>query len=245
MSFYIYSLADPFTGEPFYIGKGCGDRAREHLRKRARTDENKRKSARIEKIRQDGSEPLAIIMIEDLSEEEAYFLEEQIISEYGRIGFEPGGILTNICLDARPPSGAGRPCCPETREKIGAAQRGELNHRFGTEWDDEQKELRRQFNLANGIKPPVRSGPMSDEQKDAIRRGNTGKKRTPEQSAYLSSIRKGKKRGPMSEETKRKIAEAQAGKPRRKMTEAEKAAHSERLRLAWARRKGLAEHPTE
>src|SRR6185437_3359954 len=60
-------------------------------------------------------------------------------------------------------------------------------------------------NILTDGRPPVRSGPMSDEQKEAIRRGNTGKKRTPEQSAYLSLIRKGKTRGPCSEETKEKI----------------------------------------
>ena len=57
----------------------------------------------------------------------------------------------------------------------------------------------------DGGKPPVRTGPMSQEQKDAISRGNTGKKRTKEQSEYLSSIRKGKKRREPSEETKNKI----------------------------------------
>jgi hypothetical protein len=92
-----------------------------------------------------------------------------------------------------------------TRKKIGDPQRGEKNHRFGVLWSDEEKQRRRDFNKANGIKPPIRSGPMSAEQKAAIARGNTGKSRTPEQSAYLSMIRRGKKRKPPSEETREKI----------------------------------------
>lgn len=241
--YYIYGIFDPESGEPFYIGKGVGNRAKEHLRKNARLSENQRKSREIQRIRDAGLEPLAIIMIDGLEESEAYSLEELIIAEYGRIGFEPGGILTNICLEARPPSALGRPVSEETRRKIGDAQRGELNHRYGAEWDDEQKELRRQFNLENGIKPPVRSGPMSDEQKAAIGAGNRGKKRTPEQSAYLSSIRKGKTRGPMSEDTKAKIRAGNVGKKRRPLTDEEKLAQSIRIKEMWARRKAAAETP--
>lgn len=236
--FYIYGLFDPRNGEPFYIGKGKGDRLKDHLRIGVVVDQNFRKASRIEEIRSVGLEPLPVVMIEGLDDEdEAYRLEESIIAEYGRIGFESYGVLTNICLEARPPSCLGRIHSDETRQKIADAQRGELNHRYGREWNDEQRELRRQFNLENGIKPPVRSGPMSDEQKAAIGAGNRGKKRTAEQSAYLSEIRKGKKRAPMSEEAKRKSSEAQKGKKRRPLTDEEKAAQSERVKAIWARRK--------
>jgi glutamate synthase domain-containing protein 2 len=94
----------------------------------------------------------------------------------------------------------------ETKQKIGDAQRGKKNHRYGKHWSEEEKRCRSEWNKTNGIKPPVRCGPMSEEQKAAIGKGNTGKKRTPEQSAYLSSIRKGKTRKkPLSDETKEKI----------------------------------------
>lgn len=190
-------------GQPFYIGKGNGDRAKTHLYETKENNENIFKFNKIQKIRKDGFEPFIKYHTKDISENDAYDLEAQLIKEYGRK--IDGGILTNICLDNRPPDLTGRPVSEQTKQKIGDAQRGELNHRYGVKWSEEQKKLRSNINKLNGNKPPVRTGPMSQEQKDAISRGNTGKKRTKEQSEYLSSIRNGKTRQPWSEETKQKI----------------------------------------
>jgi hypothetical protein len=86
--------------------------------------------------------------------------------------------------------------CEDRKRKIGDGQRGEKNHRYGVRWSEEEKQLRRDYNKANGIKPPVRSGPMTEAQKANIGAGNKGKKRTPEQRAHLSQLRRGKKHGP-------------------------------------------------
>jgi len=96
------------------------------------------------------------------------------------------------------------------KKKIGDALRGEKGSFYGKHWSEEEKQQRRSFNKANGIKPPIRSGPMSAKQKAAIAAGNTGKKRTPEQSAYLSLIRRGKKRGPRPPEVIQKILATKA-----------------------------------
>lgn len=229
MSYYVYLLCDPrHDNRPFYVGKGRGDRAKQHLYETVGSTENKRKFYKIKKIKSAGLIPSIVYHTTELCEEAAYELEASLIMFYGREGFEEGGILTNICIDNRPPSALGKlfgplseeqkakirqsltgringPPSEETKQKIGDAQRGEKNHRYGKSWSEEEKQQRSEFNKENGIKPPVRSGPMSEDQKAAIARGNTGKKRTPEQSAYLSSIRKGKKRKPLSEETKEKI----------------------------------------
>jgi hypothetical protein len=119
-------------------------------------------------------------------EDEAYELETQLIQKYGRM--VDGGILTNICIDEHPP-----------------IQYGEANHRYGTKWSDKHKQRLSEIAILNGNMPPAQCNPMSQEQKDAIGAGNRGKKRTKEQSEYLSSIRKGKSRGPTSEDTKEKI----------------------------------------
>ena len=137
--------------------------------------DNPHKSRKIAYIRKVGFEPAIMYWQTSMAEQDAYDLERELIKRFGRKNIDQDGILTNICLDNRPPTSAGREVSPDTREKIASAQRGELNHRHGASWDDEQKELRRQYNLDNNIKPPIQSGPMSEEQKVAIGNGNRGK----------------------------------------------------------------------
>ena len=38
----------------------------------------------------------------------AYDIERALISHYGRKGYEPNGILTNVCADSRPPNHKGK-----------------------------------------------------------------------------------------------------------------------------------------
>jgi hypothetical protein len=167
-------------------------------------------------IRKAGLEPVIHYHTVGLEEDAAYALETTLIRKYGRAKIDEGGVLTNICIDNRPPIRYG-PCPPEIAKKIGDAQRGELNHRYGASWSEEEKKRRSEFNKAQGIKPPVRSGPMSDEQKAAIGQGNKGKRRSAETCAHFSKIRKGKKNGPFSEEAKQAIRDgiirANGGEP--------------------------------
>jgi len=157
--FYVYILRDPRRDDqPFYVGKGEGTRAKDHLTENKQIKgSNPWKYSKIQAIRRAGLEPLVEYYSANLPEDEAYELETQLIKLYGRAGIDEGGILTNRCLDAR---------------------------------------------------PPVQSGPMSQSKRDAIAAGNRGKKRTAEQSAYLSEIRRGKKRGVYSEEHRDNIRRA-------------------------------------
>ena len=206
--YYVYLLLDPrHDNLPFYVGKGKKDRAKAHLYETEDTTENIRKVRKIKSIRKAGLEPIIYYHTVELEEDAAYALESALIKKYGRAKIDEGGILTNICVDNRPPVRYG-PHPEEIRKKIGDAQRGELNHRYGVPWSEEEKQQRSEFNKANGIRPPVRSGPMSAEQKAAISLGNKGKKRSAEICAHFSSIRKGKKHGPFSEENRRNIGAA-------------------------------------
>jgi len=196
--------------------------------------ENPRKAAKIRKIRAAGLEPIIQYWQTEMNENDAYALEETLIARFGRSKIDEGGILTNLCTDARPPRNTGgRICSQETKIKQSRAQIGKPR------WSEEDKQSRSEWAKANGIKPPVRSGPMSDEQRAAIGAGNRGKKRTAEVRAKLSEQRKGRSRRPPSEETKEKIRLGNLGKKRRPMTPEEKIAHAERVRQSWARRKGL------
>lgn len=106
--FYVYMLVDPRNDKPFYIGKGKGRRAKTHLWEIPET-RNVYKENKIASIREVGLEPKIVYVAENIIDESlAYDMEASLISKYGRKGYEKNGILTNICVDARPPSHKGK-----------------------------------------------------------------------------------------------------------------------------------------
>jgi hypothetical protein len=90
-SYYVYALKDPRTSpaRPFYVGKGTGTRAHDHLIK----PDGSSKSLRIREIVESGNRVLVSFLVEDLSEIQAIKLEAELISAYGTEA--TGGPLTN------------------------------------------------------------------------------------------------------------------------------------------------------
>lgn len=81
LGFYVYIYSDPRNNQPFYIGKGVGNRAFAHLGDRSESA----KVARIREIREAGLEPQIEVLAFGLDEITAFKVEAAAID---LIGFE-------------------------------------------------------------------------------------------------------------------------------------------------------------
>lgn len=97
--FYVYAIKDPRAKQPkpFYVGKGAGSRAFDHLI----SPDGTRKYKRIQEILKTGKKPIVDILIDDLTEAQALKMEAELIAAFGTEA--SGGILTNSVV----PSGLG------------------------------------------------------------------------------------------------------------------------------------------
>lgn len=105
--YYIYALIDKRTDLPFYIGKGKVENQRhlDHFKETIDSTDNRHKFFKIKYLKEQGYEiPVTILEFNILDENLAYNIEARYIKQYGRENIDEGGILTNICLDHRPPS---------------------------------------------------------------------------------------------------------------------------------------------
>jgi hypothetical protein len=134
LMYYVYQLEDPRNKQPFYIGKGTGNRAKTHLFATGTCD-NLYKQNKINAIREDGFEPIIEYIAENIVDEQlAYDIERNMIARYGRKGYDINGILTNVCPDNRPPNHKGK-----TYEEI-----------YGPEKAKEQRKLRSRLQKERG-----------------------------------------------------------------------------------------------
>lgn len=104
--YYVYVLLDPrksgefkysswkFNYEPFYVGKGHGDRAYAHTEDNL-YDRNVHKKRKIASIRRKGLDHLVLIQKDKLTEKQAFLLETKLVSDIGRHNFGEGP-LTNL-----------------------------------------------------------------------------------------------------------------------------------------------------
>jgi hypothetical protein len=155
--YYIYEYVDPRNNLPFYIGKGSRGRKFNHLKETLESTDNRKKYFKIQKIKSLGMHPIINVIIDNITDENlAYKIEDEYILKYGREGFEDGGILTNICLNNRPPLGI-----------------GEKNGMFNKKHTDKAK---KKVSDANKGKIPWNKGiPRDDALKEAVSKANKGK----------------------------------------------------------------------
>lgn len=109
----------------------------------------------IQKIIHEGHQPGIEIIKTELSETEAYELEESLILQHGRIGIEPYGILTNKMLGKN--VWAGRVMSNKTKRKISERKKGKPSPLRGRKlgkknWTTEDYDRRPQL-YKTGLKP--------------------------------------------------------------------------------------------
>ena len=169
--FYVYMYCKP-NGTPFYVGKGKEDRWEYHIKqakKQRTTDGNKLKINTIRKILKQGNEPLIKFIDTDLSEEQAFELEEFLISEIGRIDLGTG-TLTNLTNGGE--GSTGTIVSQETRSKRSLSMSGENNPNFGKKDTPEMIEAKRQRMLGRVM------GACTEQRKENIRKATLGIKKS-------------------------------------------------------------------
>lgn len=93
LGYYVYLLIDPRDGEPFYVGKGVGNRINHHLLDAlvVRKDE-KKKIQTVRAIQEVGLDVSLKILRHGLTEEEAFEVESAVIDYIGQNN------LTNLVM---------------------------------------------------------------------------------------------------------------------------------------------------
>ncbi len=266
-NYYVYEIIDPRTDLIIYVGKGKGKRylVHEKIVDHGRKDINPKLGNKIRKILGEGLNPIYVFVQENISEDEAYTLEQQLTMKIGldnlcnlKHGGTNGAIFTeevrkkmkdatklkdkSIYTDPErckriAIAKTGVPRSESTRKKLSDNLIGKTYiDRFGEERATEIGQRIRDTQL--GQKRP--------KQSEAMRGRFTGEK-NPMYGVKQSDEFKESKRQYMlsdqnpgknpTEEAKRKISESKTGKPGHKHTEEYKQMMSENMKRRWEKRK--------
>lgn len=205
--FYVYELVNSLDGKVFYVGKGSNNRLNHHVRNARRriSEGNLRKMRKILSIEKLGGKVLAEKLIENLSEKDAFDMEELVIRRYRLEN------LTNLSY-----GGEGNAWTEESKEKLSKTKTGILRppevrknmslNRKGKCLGDQNpsKRLETRIKISNALRGKLRS----KEHCLHISEGNRGKIRSLESRIKQSQSMKGIKK---SEETKRKMGLSKRG----------------------------------
>lgn len=113
---YVYALFRE-NEIPFYIGMGKGRRISSHEGEANCNKNNRYKNNVINKLKREGKQVLKMKLVEDLTREEAFNIERDLIQLIGR---HPGGPLTNLTSGGD----GSRDMSADARARVGAASRG-------------------------------------------------------------------------------------------------------------------------
>lgn len=186
--FYVYELINSLDNTAFYVGKGSKRRMYNHIENahRGYADKNPKRMIKILEIEAAGGKVLPQKLIENLSEKDAFDIEELVIRRYGLEN------LTNLSYGGE----GGSSHSLETRLKMSRSHKGK-------KIPPEVIEKRRQKMLGHIV---------SEETRERIRQAKVGHSHTQETKRKISDFYKIHKIS-RSEEFKQNVSKTQKGHP--------------------------------
>ncbi len=186
---YVYIYYDPRKEpiEPIYVGKGNDERLRDHLYLKT----NNILNSKINKIRELGLYPIIEKYIDNISDDEAYKIEIELISKFGKI-VDNTGTLCNYC-DGGKGGRLGFKHSEETKKLFSEQRKGKSQTENQYEANcnrvisEEHKE---------SIRKKLKGTKRSEESIEKTRLWHLGSKRSEETKKLFSEQRKGKKQSP-------------------------------------------------
>jgi hypothetical protein len=184
-----------FFYEPYYVGKGNGDRIFNHLRNSKSSKQNKHKYFKIKNIINDGYNPenSIIKIIDNIKEIDSLYFEKYLIKLIGRHDLNLGP-LTNLTFGGDGISGY----------KFSEDMKEKLSNYGKYFWQTEYG-----IYLRNKRSIEDKGKKKSEETKEKMNIKRFGRKMSEETKKKISDANKGRK---ASEETKRKMSISRTGK---------------------------------
>jgi hypothetical protein len=192
MNSYVYTLVDPRSSLPFYVGKGSGERCNAHIVEAKYYV--KRKSLKLNKIRKLmrlGMEPIVVKVEENVSDKQALDLECLLIAEMRDLGFA----LTNMTDGG---DGAqGYKHTEDHKQKMSELQKGrvfseETKQRMRKPKSEQGRKNIAEARLSTDYRPSEETKKKISEAIKGRPSPMTGRIQTDEAKAKMSAWRKGK-----------------------------------------------------
>lgn len=215
---YVYIYVDPKSKEPFYVGKGYGERMFGHLyeaktigRFKKGVRANWHKVHKIRKIqREQGTDPDIQIYENGLTEKKAFSIERKLIKKIGRSDLGLGPLLN---LTDGGEGRSGFIFSDESLKKLSIAFSGSSNPMYGMKgelapWWRKKHSEETKKKMSKGMKGIKRSLEARQNMSKA-KKGMPGRVQSLEEKQKRSDDWKGRK---LSEETKKKISNTLTGR---------------------------------
>lgn len=143
---YVYMYIDPFTNIPFYVGMGKNKRYLQHLHEAiTASGKQQNKINKIKSILSRGENPVIIKIEQNMSRDEAFELEEFLISFIGRKDINTGP-LTN-----KTAGGIGGKEMIVT-EEIKKSRKKSINEKYGVDYITQCPEIKTKIKKNNKLR---------------------------------------------------------------------------------------------